>query len=154
MKNSRHNNVNIAATARSQAKLITNALSAMGVMLALFFFAATALAGPREDIVAKFQAQAGAPANPANGEKMFNTNYGTGKPDTPGCTTCHGKTPQGMGETRANKPIDPIAVSRTPARFTDAAKVDKWFLRNCKGVIGRECTAQEKVDFLTYMIGQ
>lgn len=116
--------------------------------------ATSAEAGPREDIIAKFQAQAGAPANPANGEKMYNANYGTGKPDTPKCTTCHGATPQQGGETRTAKLIEPMAVSKTPARFTDAKKVDKWFRRNCTGVIGRECTAQEKVDFLTYLSAQ
>ena len=58
------------------------------------------------------------------------------------------------GETRTAKPIDPMAVSKTPARYTDKAKVDKWFRRNCKGVIGRECTAQEKVDFISYMLTQ
>jgi len=29
--------------------------------------------------------------------------------------------------------------------------VAKWFRRNCKTVLGRECTAQEKGDILTYL---
>jgi hypothetical protein len=44
-----------------------------------------------------------------------------------------------------------MAVSATPARYTDPAKVEKWFKRNCTEVIGRECSAQEKGDWLTYM---
>jgi len=63
------------------------------------------------------------------------------------------KAQQG-GETRTGKPIDPLAVSRTPDRYTDPEKVAKWFLRNCQGVIGRECTPQEKVDFISYMMTQ
>jgi hypothetical protein len=47
-----------------------------------------------------------------------------------------------------------MAVSTTPDRYTDAAKVAKWFRRNCKSVLGRECTAQEKGDFLAFMISQ
>ncbi|MCK5445041.1 MAG: DUF1924 domain-containing protein [Rhodospirillaceae bacterium] len=130
-------------------------IKTVALALVLSAFAATsAEAGPREDIIAKFQAQAEAPANPANGEQMYNATYGTGKPDTPKCTTCHGATPQQGGETRTAKLIDPMAVSKTPDRFTDAKKVDKWFRRNCTGVIGRECTAQEKVDFLTFLAGQ
>jgi hypothetical protein len=113
-----------------------------------------ASAGPREDIIAGFMAQGAGPANPANGAKMYSTTYGTGKPDTPKCTTCHGATPQQSGQTRTGKSIDPMAVSRAPNRFTDKKKVDKWFRRNCNGVIGRECTPQEKVDFLTYMVSQ
>lgn len=116
--------------------------------------ALSAEAGPREDIIAGFMAEGAGPANPANGEAMYNANYGTGKVETPKCQSCHGATPQQGGETRTAKPIDPMAVSKTPDRFTDKKKVDKWFLRNCKGVIGRECTAQEKVDFLTFMAGQ
>lgn len=122
--------------------------------------ASPALAGPRDTIMGGFAAEAKA-ADPGfsgfsaeRGKAMFFKNYGAGKPDTPACTTCHGKTPQAGGETRAGKPIDPIAVSGTPDRFTDPKKVAKWFRRNCRGVIGRECTAAEKGDFITFMLSQ
>ncbi|WP_084004910.1 DUF1924 domain-containing protein [Magnetovibrio blakemorei] len=115
---------------------------------------APAFAGPREDIIAGFMAQGAGPADLANGKHMYDTTFATGKPDTPKCTTCHGATPQEGGQTRTGKAIEPMAVSKTPARFTDQAKVDKWFLRNCSGVIGRECTAQEKVDFISYLASQ
>jgi hypothetical protein len=32
--------------------------------------------------------------------------------------------------------------------------VEKWFTRTCQDVLGRACTAQEKGDFITYMMGQ
>lgn len=88
------------------------------------------------------------------GETLFRTTHGGGKPDTPTCTTCHTEIPQGRGRTRAGKDIDPIAVSANPTRFTDSAEVEKWFGRNCKSVLGRECTAVEKGDFITFMKGQ
>jgi hypothetical protein len=47
-----------------------------------------------------------------------------------------------------------MAVSKTPDRYTDPAKVEKWFQRNCQSVLGRECTAVEKGDFLTFMTSQ
>jgi hypothetical protein len=37
-------------------------------------------------------------------------------------------------------------------RFTDPAKVEKWFKRNCKEVLNRVCTPQEKADFAAYVI--
>ena len=59
-----------------------------------------------------------------------------------------------MGVTRAGKPIEPMAVSKTPNRYTDHRKVAKWFRRNCKSVLGRQCSPREKGDFLTFMINQ
>ena len=128
----------------------------LAVGVAALTVSAPAQAGPRETIIASFGA---GPGNPAAGEKMFLqtetvANYGGGKPDTPNCTTCHAKDPKQSGQTRTGKTIDPMAVSRQPDRYTDPEKVAKWFLRNCQGVIGRECTAQEKVDFLSYMTSQ
>lgn len=134
--------------------LFKSIIGALTVAAAVTAAVAPAQAGPREDIIAHFQAQGAGAPNPANGQKMFNANYGTGKPDTPNCQTCHGASPQQTGQTRTGKPIDPMAVSRTPDRYTDMRKVEKWFMRNCTGVIGRECTPQEKVDFIAFMAGQ
>ena len=48
----------------------------------------------------------------------------------------------------------PMAASVSPARYADPAKVEKWFKRNCTEVLGRECTALEKGDWLAYMAQQ
>lgn len=32
------------------------------------------------------------------------------------------------------------------------AKADKWFRRNCKDVLSRECTAAEKADVLAWLV--
>jgi hypothetical protein len=85
---------------------------------------------------------------------LYQAAHTGGKQGTGSCTACHGKTPQDTGQTRAGKAIEPMAVSKTPARYTDKATVEKWFTRNCQDVLGRACTAKEKGDFLTYMIGQ
>jgi hypothetical protein len=89
----------------------------------------------------------------ARGRTLFTTEWGLGKPDTPACTTCHGPDPRAPGQTRAGKPIDPMALSASPGRFSDPDEVEKWFGRNCRGVLGRECTALEKGDFITCMSG-
>ena len=70
------------------------------------------------------------------------------------CTSCHGNSPLDTGKTRAGKAIDPMAVSKSPARYTDRDTVEKWYTRNCQDVLGRACTAKEKGDFITYMMGQ
>ncbi|MCC7225175.1 MAG: DUF1924 domain-containing protein [Burkholderiaceae bacterium] len=115
----------------------------------------TSFAGPREDLLAQYAAAAkGSGFSAARGEALHTQSFSGGKPDTPSCTTCHGKDTRGAGRTLTGKAIEPIAVSVTPTRYTDPAKVEKWFKRNCTEVLGRECTPQEKGDWLTFVIGQ
>jgi cytochrome c peroxidase len=87
----------------------------------------------------------------ARGKTFFLENRTGGSPDTPSCTTCHTPDPTQQGQSRAGKIIDPMAVSKTPNRFSDLDKVEKWFTRNCQSVLGRDCTAQEKGDYITFL---
>ena len=88
------------------------------------------------------------------GEHLFRTNFSTGKPDMPSCTTCHTTDARNVGQTRAGKDIEPMAASANPKRYSDQAKTEKWFGRNCNNVLGRDCTATEKGDFITFMLTQ
>jgi hypothetical protein len=118
-------------------------------------------ADPRRDaILAQLLAQAKKDApgftgfSAERGAAFFKAAQQGGKPGTASCTSCHGSSPHDKGKTRAGKDIDPMAVSRNPARYTDQENVEKWFGRNCNDVLGRACTAREKGDFITYMVGQ
>lgn len=88
------------------------------------------------------------------GQALFRDKHTGGKPDTPSCTSCHTTDLTKTGKTRAGKDIEPMAASANPKRFTNAADVEKWFTRNCPDVLGRECTAAEKSDVLTYLLSQ
>ena len=123
--------------------------------VAALALSAAGSAGPREDLLSRYAAAAKSAGFTAERGRALHTRiFASGKPDTPACTTCHGKNTRSAGRTLAGKPIDPVAVSAAPGRYTDPAKVEKWFTRNCNEVLGRECTAQEKGDWLTYMVGQ
>jgi mono/diheme cytochrome c family protein len=122
---------------------------------------AAAFADPQRDailadlLVQARQAEPGfAGFSAERGAALYQATHTGGKQGTGSCTACHGKSPQDTGQTRAGKTIEPMAVSKHPARYTDKANVEKWFTRNCQDVLGRACTAQEKGDFLTYMMGQ
>ena len=129
-------------------------------LLTTLTFPVIAAAAPRDDILGQYATAAKA-ASPAfsgfsakRGETLHLSKFTGGKPDTPSCTTCHGESPRSAGHTPAGKAIDPVAVSVSPTRYTDPAKVEKWFRRNCTEVLGRECTPLEKGDWLTYVISQ
>ncbi len=120
-------------------------------VLMLFLVAGVAQAETHQQILDSLVAQAG-PASAARGEKLFRGKFAGGKTaDT--CTACHTDNAKAAGQhAKTNKAIDPLAPVVQKDRFTDPAKVEKWFKRNCNDVLGRACSAQEKADFTAYMI--
>lgn len=73
--------------------------------------------------------------------------------DFPSCTSCHTDNPMNEGRHAVTgKQIKPLAVAANPARFSDPAHVEKWFGRNCRDVVGRQCSNAEKADFITYLM--
>ncbi len=100
--------------------------------------------------LSRWQAVAGTPANAQRGRTFFETR-GNGEWS---CASCHGMPPTSPGRhASTGKGIEPLAPSVNPVRFTDTAKADKWFRRNCNDVLSRECTAAEKADVLAYLLG-
>ncbi|MCZ7654483.1 MAG: DUF1924 domain-containing protein [Rhodocyclaceae bacterium] len=123
--------------------------------IAAMILSTAVLAGPREDLLAQYAAAAkSAGFSAARGQILHTQNFSGGKADTPSCTSCHGKDTRSAGRTRTGKAIEPVALFVTPARYTDPAKVEKWFKRNCTEVLGRECTPQEKGDWLSFVLSQ
>lgn len=71
------------------------------------------------------------------------------------CATCHTTNIRKAGEhIRTGKLIEAMSAVVNPGRFQDVKKVKKWFKRNCKWTWGRECSPQEKGDFLTFFQSQ
>lgn len=98
----------------------------------------------------RFSAQATAPGQAERGRVFFTSRQG----GEWSCASCHGSPPTQPGKhASTGKSIDPMAPAVNPKVFTDTAKVDKWFRRNCKDVLQRECSAGEKADVLAYLIG-
>lgn len=68
------------------------------------------------------------------------------------CSSCHGSDLTRAGRhVTTGKAIEPLAVSANPSRLSDPRKVEKWFRRNCRWTLGRDCTPQEKGDFIRYI---
>lgn len=99
---------------------------------------------------AEAELQAGTPmrSSPARGEALFNTRRADWS-----CASCHTSDPRREGShVVTGKPIKPMAPAANPNRFTDRAKTDKWFRRNCQDVLGRACTAAEQADVVAYLL--
>ena len=95
--------------------------------------------------------QAGFTPSAKRGETLFRQRFANNE-KMPACTSCHTDSPLNAGQHAVTgKAIRPLAVAANGQRFSDPAKVEKWFGRNCKEVIGRDCTPAEKADFVTYM---
>lgn len=99
--------------------------------------------------LARWNAQAGTPGNAERGRVFFAAKHGSDW----ACASCHNAPPTGDGKhASTGKRIAPLAPAFNPQGFTEAAKVDKWFRRNCKDVLSRECSAVEKADVLAYLL--
>lgn len=95
-----------------------------------------------------WSAQAGTPGNADKGRIFFTVQHGREW----SCASCHGTPPTAQGKhASTGKSIAPLAPAFNPKAFTDTAKVDKWFRRNCNDVLSRECSAGEKADLLAYL---
>ncbi|MEY4481474.1 MAG: Cytochrome c-type protein precursor [Pseudomonadota bacterium] len=87
-------------------------------------------------------------ASSARGEKFFTSKHGKEW----SCATCHNAPPTSDGKhASTDKTIAPLAPSYNAKRFTDEAKVSKWFKRNCNDVLARECSPLEKADVMAYL---
>lgn len=100
-------------------------------------------------LLSDYTAQAGSAAVPARGQQLFTTRHGREW----SCAACHGAVPTQTGKhASTGKAIGPLAPAFNAERFTDEAKVEKWFRRNCNDVVGRECTVVEKADVLSWLL--
>ena len=123
-------------------------LKYLALALAIASAGAQAQTTPEAQIAA-YTAEAGQAAQAARGEAFFTSKHGKDW----SCSTCHTAKPtvEGKHATTA-KVIAPMAPAVNPQRFTDAAKTEKWFRRNCNDVVGRECSPGEKADVLTWLL--
>jgi hypothetical protein len=121
----------------------------VAAMAGVALFSTTALAATPAELLSGYAAQGGSAGVPARGQEFFTRTHGKEW----SCSTCHGAVPTQTGKhASTGKPIAALAPAFNAERFTDKAKTEKWFRRNCNDVVARECTPSEKADLLSWLI--
>jgi cytochrome c peroxidase len=133
----------------------TQLLPTLGAAAMMGFTAVPAFGGTPAEQQQRFAAEARSADSGFNGfsaqqgRAFFNSTHGGDW----SCASCHTRNPLAAGRhVKTGKTIAPLAPAANPERFTDTARVDKWLRRNCKDVLGRSCTAQEKGDVIEYLM--
>lgn len=86
------------------------------------------------------------------GKQFFNRKFRNDGHEV-ACASCHTKNPANTGKNIVTgKPIKPLSPVVNPTRFTDIAKVEDNFIDHCNDIIGADCSAEEKANFITYLL--
>ncbi len=109
-----------------------------------------------DGLLQKYQTQGAQQFDAAAGKALWTKSFGiSAEGKERRCTTCHTDDLRRSGEhVKTGKKIEPLAPSVNSKRLTDVADIEKWFKRNCEWTLGRECSPQEKGNFLAYIRNQ
>lgn len=125
------------------------------LILSSILAASTAHGDTVGDLLAEYTADAAGPFSASAGETLWQRPYVSANGAERACMDCHTKDVRQRGQHAVTgKPIEPLAPSVNPERLTKRPEIEKWFKRNCKWTIGRQCTAQEKGDLLSFLRNQ
>jgi cytochrome c553 len=108
-----------------------------------------------DDRLKAYAAQGGKDFSAGAGKILWNEKHPSPRGgEARSCATCHTSDLTARGKhVETGKIIEPLSPAVNAKRLTDARQIEKWFTRNCKWVLGRECTASEKGSFLLFIRG-
>lgn len=91
--------------------------------------------------------------NVADGKFFFNRKIKAASGKAQACASCHTSNPADEGKHavtgRAIRPLSPAVNFK---RFSDIDKVEEQFAQHCNDIIGSDCTAAEKANFIAYLM--
>jgi len=124
--------------------------------ISLFSFATTnapaASLSSVDKLLTIYQLDAKQAFSAERGESFWKHSYPNSSGKNRSCSSCHSINLTLAGKhVKTGKTIDAMALSVNQDRLQKTRKIEKWFKRNCKWTLGRECSAQEKGDILVYL---
>ena len=88
-----------------------------------------------------------------DGKLFFNRKIKGANGKETACASCHTQNPANEGKhIVAGKKIAPLSPNVNHKRFADVDKVEENFTKHCNDVIGADCTAAEKANYIAYLL--
>jgi hypothetical protein len=131
-------------------------LTKIVITLTMSTYCFASSAGVVDQLLDEYSGKTGITFDANQGRTLWTTTYTNNKASKArSCATCHTEDLAATGKhVKTLKPIEPLAPSVNSERLTDVKTIEKWFLRNCKWTMGRECTPEEKGHFLKFISSQ
>ena len=91
----------------------------------------------------------------AEGKIFFNSKINMPNGKEVACASCHTANPADSGKHLVTgKSIPPLSPAVNKHRFTDLDKVEDKFTEHCMDIIGADCSAAEKANFVAFVMTQ
>lgn len=88
-----------------------------------------------------------------DGKVFFNRKIKAPNGKEVACASCHTNNPANTGKNIVTgRSIAPLSPLVNPKRFSDLEKVEDKFTEHCNDIIGADCTAAEKANFIAYLL--
>ncbi len=130
-------------------------LIARNLILSGLLVAGAVQANTVDDLLSEYRGQGAGSFHASAGKALWLKEFSSKDGSKRACSSCHTPDPKSQGRHKVTgKAIDPMAPSVNSKRLTERRQVKKWFKRNCKWTLGRECTVQEKGDLLSFLRSQ
>jgi hypothetical protein len=89
------------------------------------------------------------------GQAFFNRKFTMPNGKEVACASCHTPNPADSGKHLVTgKSIPPLSPYVNKHRFTDLDKVEDKFTEHCTDILGADCTAAEKANFVAFVMTQ
>jgi hypothetical protein len=88
-----------------------------------------------------------------DGKMFFIRKFKTPDGKEAACASCHTSNPANTGRhIVTGKSIAPLSPVVNAKRFNDLDKVEEKFTEHCNDIMGTDCSAAEKANFIAYLL--
>lgn len=87
------------------------------------------------------------------GKVFFNNKVKAANGKETACASCHTANPADNGKNiETGKTIKPLSPVVNEKRFADFDKVEAKFTQHCVDILGADCTAAQKANYISYVL--